>query len=423
MRRRIRWALRRACGSCCRCCRRCNQSARQIDTRFGSDAVVRAPLHHNVGAIDVALGAIEPARPHLEQAVALYEANGERGTRRHVEALFIRMEAFEELADFDAARAAALRTQAEAERAFGADNEWAPRLIANRAWYDMHQGRFDSARTLARDALARKAQRSGGGSRDDLRVATIAAHVYMETSDVLPAAEVFRQIRQGGERIAGYASGDRLMDRYNLARARFVLFDDAAIEPELRELVPAMDKHLGSRHDRSIIGWLLLAQTVALQGHFDEGIALQRAKERTMDTRSLRRARGSSREGRRGLLRLTLLNDRGRRDPRAAPVRLPESTRCSALHSGQLHGCTLDAGQDAVRQLGRKAGWQLRAHLGQDCRRSRHQIVDDRLRWASIGRYHAVSRAEFQPMAAEDVLHLPVGVPGAHGHGQLGLAR
>lgn len=254
-----------------------DQSALQIDARFGADAVVRAQLHHSVASIYVALGASEQARPHIDQAVALYEAHGERGTRRHVEALFTRMEVFEELSDFDAAREAALRTQAEAERAFGADNEWAARLLANRAWYDMHQGRFDRARALAGEALARQVQRSGTGSRDHLRVAAVAAHVYMETSDIQQAAEVFHQIRQAGDGIADYAPGDRLMDRYNLARARFVLSDYAGIEAELRELVPAMDKHFGSQHDRAIIGWLLLAQTVALQGHFDEGIALQRA--------------------------------------------------------------------------------------------------------------------------------------------------
>ena len=66
---------------------------------------------------------------------------------------------------------------------------------------------------------------------------------------------------------------------------------------------------------------------------------------------------------------------------------------------------------------------QLRAHQRQRLRRSRHEIVDHCLRRAPISRDDAVSRAELQPVPAQDVLHLPVSVLGPHCHGQLGLVR
>lgn len=251
-------------------------SARNIDTRFAGDGRVRAQLHQTVGAIYIEMGAIDAAQPQVEQAIALHEANGDRGTRRHIEALFNRLEIFEERADHDRAREAALGARAEAERAFGADNEWTPRLLSSLAWCDLKQGRFDTARELAAQALQRQRQRSGIASRDYQRVATVAGTVFQDTGDLPRAVAVFRDIQQGGTQIDGYTEGDRLMDRYNLARARFGLYEFAAIEPELRDLVPRMDKHFGALHDRTLIGWLLLAQVAALQGHFDEAIAWQR---------------------------------------------------------------------------------------------------------------------------------------------------
>lgn len=262
-------------------------SAQQIDAKFAGDAVTQAQLHHTVGEIYIALGAIEQARPHIDRAVDLYEVNGARGTRRHVDALFNRMEVFEELSDNDGARDAALRTQREAARAFGPDHRWNARLLASLAWADLHQGRFAAARANAEQALAAQRRLSGESSAEYRSIATVLAHVYLGTDELALARAVYENNLRLGANSANYSDGDRLMDRYNLARLRFTMSDHAAIEAELRELAPQMAKHFGAAHDRTIVGRSLLAQTLAHAGHFDEAVAMQRANLESASGRSI----------------------------------------------------------------------------------------------------------------------------------------
>jgi eukaryotic-like serine/threonine-protein kinase len=252
-------------------------SAKQIDTQFADDLATRAQLHHTVGGIYIEMGELEAAVPHMDQAVALYETSGQRGTKRHIEALFNQVEVLDELADFKAARKAAFRAQHEAQRAFGANNPWSGRLLAELAWVDLHQGRVVSAKELGEQALAQQARLTGEKSLDYIAVAVSLAHVYLDTDDIQRATKLFEQGQKLGSKLAGYSDGDRLMDRYNLARTRFIMGNYASVEAELRDQVPRMEKHFGPAHDRAIISRSLLAQTLAHQGHFDEAVAMQQA--------------------------------------------------------------------------------------------------------------------------------------------------
>lgn len=292
-------------------------SARRIDTQFARDDATRAQLHHSVGGIYVALGAMAAAQPHLEQAVALYESSGQRGTPRHIEALMQRAEVCDELAEFDAARDATRRAAREAERAFGARHRWAARMQANLAWYDLHQGRYAEAKAGAEQALQTQRQLTGEASRDYVAIANELAHVYLDTDEVVRARALFEQLRALGESITGYPEGDRLMDRYNLARVRFVVGDITGVEPELRDLVPRMERHFGPQHDRTIIGRSLLAQTLAHGGRFDEALVQQRA---TLAAAAARGIAGDEAVAQQTLVLALILKIAGRHDEALDPA-------------------------------------------------------------------------------------------------------
>ena len=251
-------------------------SAGRIATRFSDDAATQAALHHAVGGIYSELGEYERAEPHLRRAASIYEVVGQRGSRAHVDALFALCEALNEMSSFAPARDAALRAEAEAQRAFGARNSWSARLLAERAWADYHLGKPAIAIALGEQALAQQRQIGGETSRDYQRIVGILVNFYNGSGKVQQALALQRRAVQLGARTPGYSEGDRLMDRYNLARSRFSTGDIRGLEEDLRELAPQLEKHFGARHDRSIVTVGLWAQTLARVGRFDEAVTLQR---------------------------------------------------------------------------------------------------------------------------------------------------
>jgi tetratricopeptide (TPR) repeat protein len=75
--------------------------------------------------------------------------------------------------------------------------------------------------------------------------------------------------------VAGYEITDGFADRYNLARARYNLREFDPVERELALLVPAMDKHIGGGHDRTIKARSLWAQTLAELGRYQQAIEVE----------------------------------------------------------------------------------------------------------------------------------------------------
>jgi eukaryotic-like serine/threonine-protein kinase len=252
-------------------------SAGQIEARFAADSDTLAMLQHTVGGIYVEMGEFEKAEPHLRRAISLYEAQGLRGTGRHIDAMFNLVEALSEMEQFEPMRVVALEAQREAHRTLGASHRWSARLFAELAWADYHLGKAASAIALGEQALALQEQLTGEASRDYLRIAGTMVNIYNGNGNVEQAFALQQRAVQLGPQSAGYSEGDRLMDRYNLARTRFAMGDFHGLEQELRALTPEMFRHYGERHDRSIVTAALFAQTLARVGRADEAESLQQA--------------------------------------------------------------------------------------------------------------------------------------------------
>ena len=254
-----------------------DRGARRLDTELQDQPVVLARLHHAIGGIYIQLGSNVSARRHLETALGLFNAEGLEGSEDAIEALFNLVEVLDEESQHDEVRLAAERCLALAERHFGAHNRWKLLLLKILAWSDIEQGRPQAAALAMEGALAEADRIDLRPSVAKAKARNLLAHARLDLGEYAAARDEFARILRDYVGVPGYEVTDRMVDRYNHARARFNLREYAGTAEELSVLVPEMDAHIGPRHDRTIKARSLWGQTLAELGRYAEAIEVQRA--------------------------------------------------------------------------------------------------------------------------------------------------
>jgi serine/threonine-protein kinase len=253
-----------------------DRGSARLDSELQDQPEVLARLHHEVGGIYIQLGSNVQARPHLEKSLSLYRALGLEGREDAIEAEFNLSELLQEELQFEPAREAALRCLALAERYFGPDNRWRLPAQEQLAAVDMDQGRSQAGADRLSAAIV-EAERFGRGA--EVRVVKARAHLanaHLALGSFALARDEFMRVVRDSGAIAGYEITDTLVDRYNLARARYNLREFSVVDSELEILVPLMDKHIGPRHDRTIKARSLWAQTLGELGRYQQAVEIER---------------------------------------------------------------------------------------------------------------------------------------------------
>jgi eukaryotic-like serine/threonine-protein kinase len=251
-----------------------DQGARRLDAELQDQPAVRADLHREIGTIYTTLGENAQARRHLDQALALYGRLGTLDTQDALDAAFVQFEVMKEEMQFDAARQAAGQLLQRAERRFGPGHRWVLPVAGHLAWAAREQGDYVGAEALVRQALAQAKPQSD--PVEVLRLRSVLANALYDQGRFAAARDEFAAVVAAAAAIPGYEITDSLADRYNLARAHYGLAEYAVAVRELATLVPAMDRHLGPRHDRTLKARSLWAQSAAESGRYAEAVALQR---------------------------------------------------------------------------------------------------------------------------------------------------
>ena len=251
-----------------------DQGTRRLEVELGDQPAVRAELHREIGTIYTTLGDNAQARRHLEQALVLYGQLGTLDSEAALDAAFLQFEVMKEEMQFDAARQAAGRLLQRAERSFGSRHRWVLPVAEQLAWAAREQGDYAGAEALVRQVLAQATPHSD--PVQVLRLRSVLANTLSDQGRFVPARDEFAAVVAASATIPGYEITDNLADRYNLARAHYGLAEYAVALQTLTTLVPAMDSHLGPRHDRTLKARALWAQSEAELGRYAQAVAVQR---------------------------------------------------------------------------------------------------------------------------------------------------
>lgn len=251
-----------------------DQGTRRLEVELRDQPAVRADLHREIGTIYTTLGDNAQARRHLDQALALYAQLGTLDSEAALDAAFLQFEVMKEEMQFDAARQAAAQLLRRAERSFGPGHRWGLPVAEQLAWVAREQGDYAGAEALVRQGLAQATPQSDPVAV--LRLRSVLANTLYDLGRFAPARDELAAVVAAASAIAGYEITDSLADRYNLARAHYGLAEYAVASQTLTTLVPAMDSHLGPRHDRTLKARALWAQSEAELGHYAQAVAVQR---------------------------------------------------------------------------------------------------------------------------------------------------
>jgi len=251
-----------------------DQGARRLEAELQDQPAVRAELHREIATIYTTLGDNAQARHHVERALALYGTLGRLDSEAALDAAFRQFELLKEEMQFDATREAGQRLLQRAERVFGAGHRWVLPVAELLAWTAREQGDAAGAEAQMRQALASAPPLSDPVQL--LKLRSVLANALYDQGRFGPSRDEFAAVVAGAASIPGYEMTDALSDRYNLARAHYGLAQYAVATRELATLVPAMDRHLGPRHDRTLKARSLWAQSAAESGRYTEAVAVQR---------------------------------------------------------------------------------------------------------------------------------------------------
>ena len=262
-----------------------DRGAKRLDTELQDQPTVLARLHQEIGRIYVQLGSNVLARPHLEKALTLYRVTGLEGSENAIETLFNLTEVLEEEMQYNEGRRLIARCLTLAERHFGRRNRWTLLLLKELAWIDVQEGRPQTAADAMTETLA-EADRDDSSPRiQTSKARTLLANALIDLGQFARARDELSRVLREGAGMPGYEVIDAMVGRYNLARACFGLREFEATQEELVMLLPEMDRHIGSHHDRTIKARSLWAQTLAELGRFDEAIEVQRVNLDAAQTR------------------------------------------------------------------------------------------------------------------------------------------
>ena len=251
-----------------------DQGSKRLSEELKGQPEVRAELHLEIGGIYNALGNNAQARVHIDQALALYASLKQLLSERAIEAQYQQMELLKEEQQFDAARSAATLVQARATQAFGPANKWALPLHEHLAWISSQQGDASGAERQLQQALTDAPASSDPAQL--LRMRATLGNTQLDLGRAADARDTFLALLAASSLVPLYETTDRLVDRYNLARARFQLGEFVLVNPELSKLVPEMERHIGPRHDRTLKARGLWAQAALEIGQYNQAVSLQR---------------------------------------------------------------------------------------------------------------------------------------------------
>ncbi len=263
-----------------------DHGAVRVQAELQDQPAARADLQREIGRIYITLGANVPARLQLEQALSLYASLGQLETEDAIDAQFLLFELLKEEMQFDAARAAARLTLARAEAAFGSEHRWRLPILEMLAWMAREQGDTTQAEALLKPAIAPLLGLQGPAAVQQLKLRSVLANVLLDQARYAEAREQFSAVIEGARAVPGYEMTDALADRYNLARAQYALAEFAPTAAVLADLLPAMERHLGPAHDRTIKARALWAQALSELGEHTQAIELQRSNLAQADGRA-----------------------------------------------------------------------------------------------------------------------------------------
>jgi len=252
-----------------------DQGTRRLEVELKDQPAVRADLHREIGTIYTTLGDNAQARRHLDQALALYAQLGALDSEAALDAAFLQFEVMKEEMQFDAASTAAAQLLQRAGRRFGPGHRWVLPVAEQLAWVAREQGDPAGAEAQVRQALAQATPKSD--AVQVLRLRSVLANTLYDQGRFAPARDAFAAVVAAAAAVPAYETTDSLADRYNLARAHYGLAEYAVAARALATLVPAMDSHLGPRHDRTIKARSLWAQCEAELGRYAQAVTVQRA--------------------------------------------------------------------------------------------------------------------------------------------------
>jgi eukaryotic-like serine/threonine-protein kinase len=247
--------------------------ARRLEVELKDQPEVRAQLHLEIGSVYIAQGANAPAREQTEKALALFGQLGQLDSEQALQAQYHLFELLKEESQYDAARAAAEQLETRARRAFGVNHRWHLGLIEGLSWLKYQQGQPEQAIAMAQDALDQAP--AGAESAMRLRLRTVIGTCLIDLGRPAQAREVFEAVVNEGAQLSEHETINRLSDRYNLARARYILGEFEPLAEALGQLVPEFERHVGPQHDRTVKARSLWAQTEVARGNFARAVSLQ----------------------------------------------------------------------------------------------------------------------------------------------------
>jgi eukaryotic-like serine/threonine-protein kinase len=255
------------------------RGARRLDQELKDQPLLLARLLHEVGRLYIQLGDNIEAARLLRKSLDLYARLGLSGSEDAIAAAVAHLDAIQDEEQFDEARPEAARVLDLADRNLGPNNRWHLHIRSIQAWMMMDE-QPKAAAALLEQAVG-EAPRSTPTERIEwLKARADLGQIYLALGQLQRARDTLAEVAAEGTRVPGYETTDNLVDRYNLTRIIYNQGDFAASEEALRTLVPAMDTHLGSGHDRTIKARSLWAQSLAERGRYAEALDIERANLR-----------------------------------------------------------------------------------------------------------------------------------------------
>ncbi len=252
------------------------RGAARLDSELRDEPRMLGELHHVISDIYSALGDNVDGLVHAERAVALLARTGRQGSPEYLDSLSLRAQSFDEEEKWDQSKAAYEELRRAAHEALGSDTAWEVTGLRGLAWAATEEGQLKEAKQLYDEALRIALRVAGERSVPYLKTLGSSVQADLDLGLLEDAQAAAVKVTSLGPLVPGYALTDLLVDRYQLA---LILYRKRNFEQslgELNHLVPDMDRHIGTRHDRTIKARSLRAQALAEVGDFKQALAEER---------------------------------------------------------------------------------------------------------------------------------------------------
>jgi tetratricopeptide (TPR) repeat protein len=252
--------------------------SQRIEGALRDQPLAMAQLDDELGDIYNEMDDNPHALQHLQRAVATYERLGQLGSRDGLSALFHRGNVQLESGHLDEARADLERCEQLGKANFGVRHRFAVALREKLGFLEMEQGHYDRALQIEQEGLALPVgEDPTWDALRRLRLRNVMAQT-LTTMERYPEAEAaFERLLAEAPKVPAFSVVDVMVARVQLTRAFHFDGDEAEALRRSRELVPEMERVLGTHHLVTRVGRQVMAQALTALGHYDEAIAVQRA--------------------------------------------------------------------------------------------------------------------------------------------------